>query len=104
MSLVKLNQKQDSLFKILPLSGIPFGIITSNAEILSVDTMRSLYPRSYMSLTFPFLGFKTFVIWSSVLIIISSVILINLSDCFFIKLRKKITKSKFVLSLVMFNI
>jgi len=30
--------------------------------------------------------------------------LINLSDCFFIKLRKKIIKSKFVLSLVMFNI
>ena len=43
---VKSNQNSDICVSTRPLSGIPFGITTSKAEMRSVATIRSWLPRS----------------------------------------------------------
>ena len=43
------NQKAEICESTAPLSGMPFGITTSKAEILSVATMRYSLPRSWVS-------------------------------------------------------
>ncbi len=47
------NQNALIWFRIRPLSGIPFAITTSNAEMRSVATISNSSPRSITSRTFP---------------------------------------------------